>query len=178
MGGVSGLEAARELRSRGDKVRIIFLTSLPQYALEGYEVQAYSFLLKPVLYATLADKLKGIFRLMDEETGKVLKLKNSRGITLIPVKSIIYAESQKHNVILVHENGRDIFQLAMKDLEEQVGGGFFRCHKGYIVNLCMVSQIGPEFLIMGNGDRVPVSRHRRADFIRYFRAYMGDRLCG
>ena len=179
MGDISGMDAARELRRRGVGIPIIFLTSLAQYALEGYDVRAFSFLLKPVEYASLRDRLRSAFRLLDEERGEVLRLKNAGGISIIPVNSIDYAESQRHTAILVHGGTRESFQLPMKELEQALEGkGFFRCHKGYLVNLRRIRRIEAEMLLMENGDRVPLSRHRRTEFLDAFEQCMGERIYG
>ena len=51
MEGLSGMEAARRLRKENRDVCLIFITTMTQYALEGYQVHAYGFLKKPLLYA-------------------------------------------------------------------------------------------------------------------------------
>lgn len=57
MDGIDGMETAREIRKVDDKVEIIFITSFVEYALEGYEVKAYRYLLKPVKYDDLKTSL-------------------------------------------------------------------------------------------------------------------------
>ena len=50
MGQINGMDTARKIRVLDDRVEIIFITSLIEYALEGYEVRAYRYLIKPVKY--------------------------------------------------------------------------------------------------------------------------------
>ncbi len=50
MEGLSGMETARRIRQRNGEMCIIFVTNLVQYAIEGYEVQAFRFLKKPISY--------------------------------------------------------------------------------------------------------------------------------
>lgn len=47
MPGLNGLQAAREIRQKNDRIKIVFLTSSPEYAVESYSVQATNYLLKP-----------------------------------------------------------------------------------------------------------------------------------
>ena len=51
---VNGMDTARELRQADTAVRLVFLTSSPEFALESYEVRAFDYLLKPVTYERLA----------------------------------------------------------------------------------------------------------------------------
>lgn len=65
----------------------------------------------------------------------------------------------------------------MKDLEEQLSAyGFFRCHASYLVNCSHIARIEPEALLLNNGDRVPVSQHRRKEFLAALSQYMGKRI--
>ena len=62
-------------------------------------------------------------------------------------------------------------------LEAQLAGRpFFRCHSGFLINLAQVRQIGRDFLVLRDGSRIPVSRHRRAALMQAFAAYAGDQL--
>ena len=54
---LNGMDTARELRQYDKTVKIIFLTSSPEFALESYDVKAYSYLLKPVTYEKLEETL-------------------------------------------------------------------------------------------------------------------------
>ena len=55
---MDGMEAARRIRERDDKVVIIFITAAPQYAISGYEVRALSYLLKPLPWFAFSQELK------------------------------------------------------------------------------------------------------------------------
>ena len=179
MGDVSGMDAAKEIRRRGKNVPIIFLTSLAQYALEGYDVQAVSFLLKPVPYETLREKLTLVAQRLARERGHILKLKNNTGICLIPVKDIDYVEAQKHQVIVCHEGKKDAFLLPISQMEDElVSDGFFRCHKGYLINMKRIRRIEADAILMDGGLSVPLSRHRRAEFLKAFDAFMGEQMYG
>lgn len=53
MGDMTGMECAKNLRAKGYDVNIIFITSMTEYALEGYDVHAFAFLPKPIVYTEL-----------------------------------------------------------------------------------------------------------------------------
>ena len=58
MPGLNGMETARQLRGQGDNVVLMFVTNMSQYALEGYEVEAVDYVLKPVSYQDFTLKLR------------------------------------------------------------------------------------------------------------------------
>ena len=60
---MTGMQAAKELRKRDRNVQIIFLTALSEYAVEGYDVHAYSYLVKPVNESVLKEKVRSIIEL-------------------------------------------------------------------------------------------------------------------
>ena len=69
MGQLSGMEAARILRKNNCNVKIIFITSMTQYALEGYEVHAFGFIKKPVSYIHFQRLLKDALKSLDKQEG-------------------------------------------------------------------------------------------------------------
>ena len=82
MPGLNGMDAARILRERDEGVQIVFITSLASYALQGYEVGALNYIVKPVSYPDFALKLaRTLKRVTDSRTdihisgrGKVINL--------------------------------------------------------------------------------------------------------
>ena len=87
MPGVSGMQAAREIRERNSRTEIVFLTSSPEYAVESYSVRAHYYLLKPVTEEKLFPILD---RLMTDlkKTGDALHIKTQRSVVNLPYVKI------------------------------------------------------------------------------------------
>jgi two-component SAPR family response regulator len=64
---LNGIETARRIRRFDDRVQIVFITRMVSHALEGYEVQAADYLIKPVSYELFRVKMDRIFRKMEQE---------------------------------------------------------------------------------------------------------------
>ena len=164
MPGLDGLSLARKLRGRGEEIQIIFVTGLPDYALEGYEVEAVSYLLKPV-------KKERLFCCLDrarERCGReepVLLLEMPGGMARVRCKDVCYLESAAHDTEVHSVSGAGPFRCktGIRQMEERMGETgqpFFRTHRAYLVNLAYVSRIGRREVVMDNGETLPVAKNR------------------
>ena len=68
---MTGMEAAKKIRALDRNVMIIFITSLAQYAMEGYSVHAFDYMLKPIQYASFSAKLANALQMLSHRNKKV-----------------------------------------------------------------------------------------------------------
>lgn len=165
MPGLSGIDAARELRARNDAVSIVFLTSTPEFAVESYEVQAVNYLLKPVDPQKLAETLGRISRKLDKPRAALTLSKPQRLVTL-PFEQIEYVEiiGKTLHFMLV-EGGEESIKAPLRDYEEKLLShpGFFKTHRSYIVNLANMREFSGDAFISASKRVVPVSRGLRKE---------------
>lgn len=176
MGGMSGMDAAREIRKRNEKVLIVFVTNMAQYAVESYEVEAYDFILKPLSYGNFFMKFRRILK-------KIAHLSNDDYCTLttrfesrkIKIKDIVYVESCNHNLIF-HVTGGECVRITGSTLSEWENKlalyYFVRCNSGFLVNLKYVSAVRGEY-VGAEGEQLHISRSKRQSFMAAFAKYMG-----
>lgn len=164
MPGISGIQAAQELREADKNVRIIFIASSPEFAMESYSVGAYYYLLKPAdagMLFPLLDKAAGeVF--VQEEQGIVLK--NRGGVVRIGFAEVEYVEVINKTVSFHLADGaiREV-TAALADFEERFLSRpeFFKTHRSYLVNLNYIQSININGIMTKNGHSIPVSRQRR-----------------
>lgn len=170
MQGMTGMEAARELRKRGSRVAILFITTMVQYAMEGYEVHAYGFMKKPLREKQFHLQLEDVLRYLRRTKGKPLLLNTNFITDVICSTEIVYAEAFGHKIEVLLSDGRRITHgIPLGELERQLPPeNFFRCHKSYLVNLQHIRQIGLSELLLTGGAHVPLSRHRRRELLQVF----------
>ena len=173
MPGVSGMDTAAALRERGCRTQIVFITSMEQFAVQSYRVHAFSYLLKPVTYAELSRVLREIDDRLKEERSSVLPVETAEGTQLLELRDLLYAEVYQHETSFVTTEGRVTSVTQLSQVEARlVPYGFFRCHRSYLVALRKIRRIGATDLTMANGDVVPLSKHRRREFIDAYSRWM------
>lgn len=176
MQGLDGMDAAREIRKRDDRVCIIFVTSMYQYAIEGYSVHAFGFVTKPMHYQELSMELDSALRAIDgarlRETA--ITLRSGTQIDRLPVSGILYCEVRNHTVA-VHLYGEiRSYRYSMKEMETMLGQyGFFRPHSAYLVNHAAIAQVLGFRLMLKNGEELPISQQRRRAFLSDLTGYIG-----
>ena len=178
MGEPNGIETARQIRSSGGNMTIIFFTNYIQYALEGYEVQAFRFLLKPLTYAQFADVAGKALLQMRDQKQDYLNVRQKDSVVHVPIADIVYAETERGHVILHTKKQEKITNfLPMKDVEQTlVSHQFFRCHTAFLVNLSMIRRITQQDVILQDDTVIPVSKHRRKEMKEALALYWGDQF--
>lgn len=160
MPGMTGLEAAREIRRFDDAAEIVFLSSSPGFAYESYGVRALNYLLKPVTREKLFALLDQL-RLREEKNAEALTLKTGAAIVRVPYAHISYVEViGKH--VYFHLTDRNVREVtgSLKDFEAMLlhRPEFMRVHRSYIVNMFQVEELTSSGLRTFQGESLPVSR--------------------
>ena len=125
-----GIDAAREIRKIDPNVMIVFVTSLTQYAIDGYEVNAFDYILKPLMYQPFALKLTRILNILNRASAKkMLTLKTKQLTFRLDADVILYVEVSGHDLIF-HTLEREyrIWGTLSKIENELEGGSFSRCN--------------------------------------------------
>lgn len=171
---MNGIELAQTLRSRGDKVSIIFLTSLIQYALDGYRVCALRYLLKPLSYRKLCRELNDVFNEIENTINDFFIVKNDNGVYKIYMKNILYIETYERNTLIHLKDKKVLSYKSLKYYEEYLDKRFFRCHSGYLVNMSEINVVEKFQIYISNGDLIPLSKNRKRDFSQKMANYYGE----
>lgn len=174
MAGIDGMEAARRIRSLDEDVVLIFITNMVQYALKGYEVNAYDFVVKPLTYPAFAMKFQKITRWLERRREKYIVLSVPNGMRRESVSDVYYIEVSNHR-LLCHTVG-GVYPLVsgtLTALEKQLNDpGFYRCNNCYLVNMRHVTGIGGDTVRVG-GDELAVSRARKKGFLAALTQFVG-----
>ncbi|MGN1083449.1 MAG: LytR/AlgR family response regulator transcription factor [Lachnospiraceae bacterium] len=190
MGEMNGVELARRVKMKDTRVKIVFLTGIRDYAIEGYEVGAVRYLLKPVKEAdffALFDKLAKEAESQEEEW---FVFRAGDTVNRVAVSDILYVEADGHYVILkvfgregtaCNPKGQGLAEGKLKEWkwkasfsslsEELDAKGFFLLRRGLYVNLARVEQIGKTECTLEDGEVLPVSKSRYKELNEWFIAF-------
>ena len=171
---MDGMEAARRLRAMDEEVCLIFVTNLAHYAIEGYEVRAMDFLVKPVEYDNFSLKLQKALASRSRMQKKELVINNGSGFRRIRLDELYYIEVMDHNLIY-HTTGGDFSERgSIREKEELLRDfGFARASNSFLVNLRYATAFSGGDVTVA-GARIPVGRTKKKDFLKSLTEYLGD----
>lgn len=175
---MNGVELAYAIRKKDKKLPIAFLTADETFAIEGYEVHAVRYLLKPVTMEKLCSLLDELFAETQHRTeaSNCITVIENGAVKRIAEDSICYIEVLGHYTQLHLEDNTDIRikeSLASVTADLHRKELFVKCHRSYVVNLSYVEKISRTECTLSDGSTLPVSRSAYQEFnerfIQYYR---------
>lgn len=183
MPGRDGMDVAQELRRKRWGTILIFVTALSEYVYDAFDVGAFHYLVKPFE----DEKLSRVFQKALEEyerqhqskavsggeaqPSKMLLIRQGSISSAVPVDSILYAEVFNRKVTLHTLNGDLEYYGKLTELSEQVGEGFYRTHRAYLVNLAYVEKYDATTVWLEQGTAL-VSKKQFAGFVKQYMRYI------
>lgn len=172
---MDGMETARKIREKDHNVIIIFITNLAQYAIQGYEVEAIGYLLKPLNYITFSMYMRRAVQILDRRGTDYLVIEHKGGLKRYPLDDICYCEHEKHYMWFHMKEGCERELISVRELESKLQGkSFSRCNSGCIVNLKYVQSMKNNLIVV-NGEILTVSRSKKKQFADDLTEYLGGR---
>ena len=177
------LTGVKFLKSLKDPPQTIFTTAYSEYALEGFELDAVDYLLKPFSFERFLravnkaiDRIERQPRLIKNEKKSDAELndsesdfvffKSDKKIYRIDLEELLYIEAVKDYVKIVTSNGSHLILQTLKHWERILPRQIFqRAHKSFIVNLKKIDNIYGNIIKLGDKE-IPIGRHYREDLLR------------
>lgn len=158
MPGLDGVALAKRIRLHDARVQLIFITGFADFVLEGYEVGALHYLMKPVDAEKLVPVLdRAVARLA--QTGRSITIEADGAVQRIATRDILYAEAFSHEVALHTVDGAKwTLKQRLSDVEALLGEGFFRSHRSYVVGLAHVQRVTRKAMLLPGGVEIPLAR--------------------
>lgn len=172
MGELNGMELALRLRRDGMKTAILFLTGVSDYAMEGYEVSAIRYLLKPVKETEFISLLDAQFERAARDERAYFLFEQGTSVCRIAYSDILCLEAQGHYIRMYTVTEQVEWKAAFSSVADEFRDrNFFLLKRGLLVNLEHVERITRSECILAQGRVLPVARERYRELNEAFIAY-------
>ncbi len=171
---MNGMDASRRLREIDKDVLLVFVTNMAQCAVSGYDVGAFSFIVKPVSRQNFVMKFERAIERLKNRTDATVCIHGKTGAKRINTADLKYVEIQGHNIVW-HLTDRELRSTGtLKSVKAQLGNTFVSCNQCYLVNLRYCREVDGDSVDVG-GEKLHISRPKRAEFVRALNLYInGD----
>lgn len=170
---INGMESAARLREIDKNTLLIFATNMGHMAPQGYEVEAFDFIIKPLHYDSLTLKLKRAFaRIAQQKEDRISFL--SKGTRFyMKASEVQYIEVLDHQLVYHTESGDYPVYGTMSKIRTQLEPlGFSKCNNCYLVNLRHVQRV-QNYMVELPGITLQISHPRRKAFMEALNNYIG-----
>lgn len=158
MPGTNGIDTARKLRETDSEVTIIFVTNIAQYAINGYEVDAVDYIIKPIGYYDFSMKFHRTVAKASQKRNHVIQVDTTEGLRRLRTDTIVYVEVLSHYLYIHTTAAQYRCRGSMAEIEQELAGyGFVRIHRSYLAGLRYVEKILSKEVTVG-GQILPVGR--------------------
>lgn len=174
---MTGIEAAMEIRKKNNLIKILFLTSSREFAVDSYKVDAFHYLLKPVNEESLIPILEKVCADIVDNKEKGIIIKHKTSLTKVILHNLEYAEVIGRTLFFHLTSGEVLESLGtMSQLENELLSDkrFIMPHRSYIVNMDCIHRITDKDIITFSKKPVPISRKLYKNIKQAYISYSFD----
>lgn len=179
MAGMNGIDTAKLLRERKNEAVLIFVTGVKDYVFDAFDVSAFHYLLKPIQ----EEKFAAVFeravmeaekkKRMDKRPEQLFIRRRNQSVRLDKAQ-ILYVESRQRKVVI--HTLRDALEIyaTMSHMEKELGAQFYRCHRGYLVNLSQITGYTGDTITLCGGEAIYLAKDKYNEFVKVYMRYLRD----
>lgn len=159
MPGISGMEIPQQLKSFLPNVRIIFVTSHTEYAIDAFELSIFRYVPKNNLEVKLAAAVTDAAKLIELEAGQEYTIQTASRMEKIPYKDIFYIQRDGKNASIISSVGIAKVRKSLQQVFDELNTPeFIFVDRGCIVNIIHIMKISDGMVVLKNGEQLPISR--------------------
>ena len=175
MEGINGIDTAKELRQKFEDFVLIFITGRKEYVFEAFEVSAFHYLLKPLeeqKVLTVYERAISELRKQRKQKEKPIFIKTRKRNLTLEQRKVLYIESRAKKVE-IHTITEVVEAYGgIGELQKQLNHSFYRCHRGYLVNMAFISEYSNDSITLNNGETVILAKEKYSDFVKTYMRYL------
>lgn len=178
MPGQNGINVAREIRQYDRAVKIIFLTSSSEFAVESYTVDAFFYYVKPINAESFHRLMDSVISECEREKPGSLILRCKSGITRIALEKLVYCEVMGRTLVFHLKNGINLESIgSMDELCSELAqyGGFLRPHRSFLINMEYIQSISYKAITLDNLVKIPIPHGKCSEIKNLYLEYAFSR---
>lgn len=159
MNNENGVDCALKLRQVDEDVNIIFLTSSSEFGVKSYDVRAVDYIIKPATLEKLSRALC-YCKINDSQNEPAITVTTNHQPLEIIIERVLYADFQNRCACIHLKDCLVPVLGSFTELSKQLTAypQFMSCFRGIVVNLKQVREVYGDYLILKNGEQLPISR--------------------
>ena len=181
MPGINGIELAKRIRERGNDTEIVFLSTSNEWGMQGYQVKAMDYLIKPFTQSEFEATMDKVMKLIKAPPAKKLTVNGENGrMVMVEVEKIIYVESRR-NARSIHTEAGDFLEMkktlqALTDeLNQLYHDQFVSPIRGYVINMNAIREISPDCITMMDNSRIFIKANTYRKFRDLYMEWLFDK---
>lgn len=178
MPGQNGMNVAREIRQHDHTVKIIFLTSSSEFAVESYAVDAFFYYVKPIEAEAFCRLMDSAISECEKEKQGSLILRCKSGITRIVLEKLVYCEVIGRTLVFHMEGGTSLESTgSLDELSSELAqcGSFLRPHRSFLINMEYIRSISYKAIVMDNQEKIPIPHGKCSEIKKQYLDYAFNR---
>ncbi len=178
MNGINGMKTASAVKTALPDCKIVFVTNSHEFAVEAFSLNALHYLVKPVT----KEQISEVFRRCSGELLKpYITVFDGKDQVKVYLDSILYLESTHDsnahsNTQIITGSCRITARKSLSEAEKLVGENFLKLHRGLIVNMDFIKQMGMDRCVLKNGVEEVLSRSARSEIREKYKNYLSNRI--
>ena len=175
MPGMDGMETARILRQKNEKMVLIFVTAVEEYVFQAFDVAAFHYLVKPFSDEKFEEVVKRAVRSIEQYSEnqsdeKYMMVQSGGSHMKVFLKDIVYAEVYNRKVIIHTRDTNIEYYGKLQELSEIAGADFFRTHRAYLIHFKYVQKYDANCVTMENGTAL-IAKQNYSEFVKQYLKY-------
>ena len=174
MPGIDGMSLANRIREFDESVIIVFVTNMSAYAIKGYEVNAFDYIVKPIAKTHLFKSLDRIIKIFSSKNNHTITIKSNNQLNKIDINNIYYIKIESHFMTYVTaKSNYDTWGSLSSELSKLPDSNLIRINANQVANVTHIIKVGAKEVVLDNGESLKLSRNYASDakksIINYFK---------
>ncbi len=168
-----GITLAEKIKAKNPESLIVFVSAKEELVYDTFRVQPLAFVRKSCFSKDIKKAMETVMKHLKKPADTEITFYDELGHPiLLNINRITYVEAKEKYQDIVSIDSHQMIRCAISDLENTLEPyRFIRIHRGYLVNFQYIYRIDTNHIILDDGQKLPLSRHRKKEVQRLFLEY-------